>query len=301
MKVIIAGGSGFVARGIVEQLARESHEIVLLTRRTAHSVPVWQGVRAVQWDARSVGGWSAELEKSDVVMNFAGEPLDAKRWTSHQKNVIIASRVDATRALVDAIRRASNKPSVLINASAVGYYGAVEHEDVTEDRGAGSDFLARVVEAWEKEAKAAEQLGVRVVLLRMGVVLARDGGALRKMALPFKFYLGGYLGSGRQWFPWVHRDDVANVVKFALQHAALSGPVNVVAPEPVTMKQFCAALGKAMRRPSWAPVPSVMLKLALGEMADMLLTGQRVVPAKLLKHNYNFLYPGLDAALRSIF
>lgn len=301
MKIVLAGGTGFIGRGIIERFARESHSIVLLTRRASQSYPAWPSVRTVLWDARSVGDWAVELDGADAVMNFVGEPLDAKRWTARQKETIIASRVEPTRALIEAIRRARQKPPALINASAVGYYGPVEHDAVTEERGPGSDFLAHVVTRWENEATRATQQGVRVVLLRMGVVLARDGGALKKMALPFRLYLGGHLGSGRQWFPWVHREDVAGVVDFALHQPALAGPVNVVAPQAVTMKQFCVALGKAMRRPSWAPVPSLVLRVLLGEMADMLLTGQRVVPAQLMRHNYTFRFPGLDDALRDIF
>jgi hypothetical protein len=298
MKIIVAGGSGFVGRGIVEKFA--SHSVVVLSRRASPGDAAWPNVRYVQWDARTGGDWASELEGADAVMNFAGEPLDARRWTAKQKERIILSRVDATRAIVEALRRVQNRPPVLVNASAVGYYGPVEQEEVTEDRGPGDDFLAHVVSRWEQEAEAASSLGVRVVRLRMGVVLARDGGALRKMALPFKFFAGGYMGTGRQWFPWVHRDDVAHVANFVLQDSTLKGAVNVVAPDSVTMKQFCDALGKAMRRPSWAPVPGFVLKLALGEMADMLLTGQRVVPAKLLQHGYKFLFPTLPDALRAI-
>ncbi len=301
MKIVLAGGSGFIGRGVLEKFARESHTIVLLTRQPSRTYPAWPTVRSVQWDARTVGAWAAELDGADAVLNFAGEPLDAKRWTLRQKEVIVFSRVDATRALVEAMRQAKNKPPVLVNASAVGYYGPVEHEEVTEDHGHGSDFLAHVVHEWENEAEAATQLGVRVVRLRMGVVLARDGGALRKMALPFKFFVGGYLGSGKQWFPWVHRDDVTNVVDFVMKTPSLSGALNVVAPDAVTMKQFCDVLGRVMGRPSWMPVPGFVLTVALGEMADMLLTGQRVVPAKLTEHAYRFLFPKLEDALRAIF
>lgn len=301
MKIVLAGGGGFIGRGIVEKFAREAHGIVLLTRQAAREHPEWPAVRSVRWDARTIGSWATEIEGADAVLNFAGEPLDAKRWTAKQKKVIVSSRVEATRALVEAIRQAQKRPPVLVNASAVGYYGHVEHDEVTEDRGRGGDFLAQVVSEWESEAENASQYGVRVVCLRMGVVLAQDGGALRKMALPFKFFVGGYVGTGRQWFPWVHRADVANVVDFVLRNPSLRGAVNVVAPESVTMKQFCDVLGKVMGRPSWAPVPGVVLKVALGEMADMLLTGQRVVPAKLDRHGYRFLFPKLDDALRDIF
>ncbi len=302
MKIVLTGGSGFIGKRLIEKLVSAQHNIVLLSRNPSSvNMSIWYTVAVKQWDGKNPGDWAADVDGADAVMNFAGEPIAAKRWTTAQKEKIINSRVDATRAIVDAIKQAKRKPSVLINASAVGYYGSVENDEVTEAYKRGDGFLPIVCDKWETEARTAGNLGVRVVLLRMGVVVGEGGGALEKMALPFRMFVGGPVGSGKQWFPWVHRDDVVNIVLFALENSRLSGPVNVAAPESVTMRQFCDALGKAMHRPSWAPVPSFVLRLALGEMAEMLLTGQRVVPSKLRLNGYSFRFPKLDGALADIF
>lgn len=301
MKIVIAGGGGFIGRGIVEKFARESHAVVVLTRSASRASAASENVRMVLWDARTTGTWASEVDGAEAVMNFVGEPLDAKRWTQKQKAIIVRSRVEPTEAIVEALRRATNKPSVFINASAVGYYGSIEQEEATEEYRRGEGFLADVVHRWEETALAAGAAGVRTVLLRMGVVLARDGGALAKMVLPFRLFVGGPIGSGRQWFPWIHRNDVANIAHFVVNNPTLVGPVNVVAPEAVMMRRFAEVLGKVLRRPSWAPVPGFLLKLALGEMSEMLLTGQRVVPAKLSRAGYSFMFPTLERALGDIF
>jgi uncharacterized protein (TIGR01777 family) len=212
----------------------------------------------------------------------------------------MGSRINSTRALVDALRTGEKKPSVFINSSAVGYYGAVESEDVGEDHPPGEGFLAGLCIRWEQEAMAVGELGIRIVILRTGVVIGDRGGALDRMMLPFRLYAGGTIGSGKQWFPWVHRDDVAGVIGFALGNDAVSGPINLVAPEIVDMKSFCTALGTALSRPSWLPVPSIALRAALGEMSGMILTGQRVIPSRLLDLGYTFRYPGLAQALASV-
>jgi uncharacterized protein (TIGR01777 family) len=302
MKIVITGGTGFIGSRLVEKLAADGHQLIVLSRTSRPaSVQAGLGVQVRNWDAHSSGAWMEEVEGADAVLNFAGESIGAKRWTIAQKKRIRDSRLNATRILIEAIRRASTKPSVLVSASAVGYYGSVEHDEVSEAYQRGSGFLSSLCDDWEKEARAAEKLGLRVVMLRTGIVLGEDGGALAKMLLPFRMFIGGPIGTGRQWFPWVHRDDVVNIVRFALTNEKLSGPVNVAAPEIATMKQFCSALGNAIHRPSWAPVPSIVLKIALGEMSEMVLTGQRVVPVKLLSAGYNFLFPKLDRALSDIF
>jgi hypothetical protein len=300
MKILLTGGSGFIGKSLAEKLTADQHSVVILTRNPDKTREM-RGVSVKHWDAKNVGDWASEVDGADAVLNFAGESIGGKRWTARQKENIIESRHNATRALVEAIRQARRKPSVLISASGVGYYGHVEQEEVTESHPRGEGFLPEVCERWENEAKAAEQFGVRVVRLRQGVVLERDGGALPRMSLPFKMFVGGYLGSGAQWFPWIHRADLVGIVRFVLAHGALSGPVNVVAPEARTMKEFCAALGRALKRPLWAPVPSFVLKAALGEMSEMLLTGQRVVPAKLVQAGYQFKFSKLDDALSDIF
>jgi uncharacterized protein (TIGR01777 family) len=257
-------------------------------------------LEAEHWDGAHPGPWTNRIERADAVINLAGESIAGKRWTKARKKELKDSRIIPTRAIVDAIRRAPKKPALLINASAVGYYGMVDGGDVLETESWGHDFLAELCGAWELEARTAEQYGVRVVMLRFGVVLDRSAEALRRMTLPFRLFAGGWLGSGRQWFPWVHSDDVVGIVMFALENPKVSGPVNVVAPDHVTNKEFSQQLGKVMRRPCWAPVPGFVLRIALGEVAGMILTGPRVIPGKILDAGYDFKYPSLTPALESI-
>jgi hypothetical protein len=302
MKVVLTGATGFIGRKVLETLASAGHTVVALTRTPSSiNTAKWNTVRAVQWDAVRVDDWISEIDGADAVVNLAGEPIAAKRWRNRQRHRIMFSRVDATRAIVHAIQHAKKKPSVLLNGSAVGYYGDVPEGDVTESHKKGEGFLSNVCEKWEEAALLAQSHGVRVVLLRTGVVLGDDGGALQRLTLPFKFFVGGWLGTGKQWFPWIHRDDVVNVILHAINDSRVTGPVNVVAPEPVTMKEFCAAVGKALHRPSWAPVPAFILRIALGELSSMLLTGQRAIPAKLAASGFRFKFPTVDGALADIF
>jgi uncharacterized protein (TIGR01777 family) len=301
VKIIVTGGTGFVGKALLERLVRDNHEIVLLTRSPAKPGSAMPGrVTVLPWDGKSVGAWGASVEGADVIINLAGEPLDARRWTPAQKERIIASRVDAAGALRDAVERAAEKPSVVVNAAAVGFYGPVDEGDLREDAPPGQGFLAETCVRWEHAALQIGAAGPRVVVLRCGVVLGKGGGALRKMLLPFKLFVGGPLGTGRQWFPWVHRDDLVDIILFVIGRTDARGPVNVVAPEAVTMRTFCAALGAALHRPSWAPVPGLVLRAVLGEMAGMVLTGQRVVPAKLRQLGYTFRFPALAPALTDI-
>lgn len=253
-----------------------------------------------KWDAEKDGPWSQSIDGAQAVINLTGEPIAAKPWTPHQKRLLLTSRINSTKAIVQAIAKAKIKPAVLINASAVGFYGNVPEGDVTEMNHAGEGFLADVCSAWEKEALKAADYGVRVVLLRIGIVMEMGGGALAKMLPPFKMFAGGPLGSGKQWFPWIHRDDIVGAILFALKNPAISGPINLTAPTPVRMNEFCSELGRAMGRPSWAPVPGFALKLLLGEMSEMLLNGQKVIPQKLLQAGYKFKYPDLRESLRTI-
>jgi len=302
MKVIIGGGTGFIGRTLLRALIREKHEVVLLTRHPGMISHLGlDGVSGIQWDGESASSWADEIDGADAVINLAGESIAAKRWSQEQKEKIVASRVNSTKAIVQAVEKAKAKPSVLINASAIGFYGNVDEGKVSESTPKGKGFLADTCERWEKEAIVAEHFGVRVALLRIGIVLERRGGALAKMLPPFRFFAGGPLGSGNQWFPWVHRDDVVNIILFLLT-TNVSGPVNATAPDSVRMKEFCKILGKVMQRPSWAPVPPFVLKLMLGkQMADeLLLSGQCVTPERLEEKGYHFRHPKLEQALRSI-
>lgn len=301
MKIVVTGGTGFIGRVLIHRLIEAGHTVTALTRNPGGTRQVLDPAVAVdKWDGRTVGSWVSHVDGSDVVINLTGESIGGKRWTSPQKARIIGSRVDATRAIIEAMRRAEKTPSLLLNASAVGYYGHVESGEVSEDHPQGRGFLAETCATWEREARGAESLGARVVITRTGVVLGEGGEALERMVLPFRLFVGGTIGSGRQWFPWVHRDDVVQAMLFLITHSEVTGPVNVAAPDSVTMKQFCAALGRALKRPSWAPVPSVALRLLLGEMSGMVLTGQNVVPRKLLSLGFTFRFPRLDEALNSL-
>jgi uncharacterized protein (TIGR01777 family) len=254
-------------------------------------------MRFAQWDGRTLGPWADEVDGADAVINLAGEPVAPKRWTDARKQVLRASRLDPTRALVAAIERAGKRPSVLANASAVGYYGDRGDASLRETDPPGGDFLARLVVDWEA---AARQAATRVALLRMGVVLGPGGGALPQLALPFRFFVGGPIGSGRQWFPWVHLNDVVGAFRFVLDHPEVEGPVNIAAPEPVRNRDFARALGQTLRRPSWLPVPAVALRIVLGELGNALLTGQLVLPEKLAAAGYPFQQPQLLPALRQV-
>jgi len=301
MNVLVAGGTGFIGSTLVRRLLRDGHTVILLSRHP-HSVRDLDAklIQIEEWDGRTVGHWVDRLESVDGIVNLAGESIGARRWTEARKAVLVTSRVEPTRALVSGVRLLKKRPAVLVNASAVGYYGDVESGDVTESHSAGNDFLASLCKQWEGEAQKAEEFGVRVVRLRFGVVLEKGGGALEKMILPFRFFVGGPLGSGRQWLPWVHRDDVIGAIIFSLQSPNISGPVNVSAPDQVTMREFSRALGRTMHRPSWARVPAFVLRTVLGEMAGTVLTGQRAVPRKLEDAGYAFRYPKLNEALRAI-
>jgi uncharacterized protein (TIGR01777 family) len=254
----------------------------------------------VEWRPGEGGAWQEVVEGSKAVINLAGEPIEALRWTKRKKERILASRIKATRAIVEAIAAAKEKPSVLISVSGVNYYGPHEDEFLTESDPPGNDFLASVAVAWEEEAKRAEGLGLRVVVLRLGVVLGQGGGVLSKLMLPFKFFVGGRFGRGQQWSSWIHLEDAVGFMRFALEDERVRGPINATAPAPQRNKDFAKALGRVLSRPAWLPVPAFLMRLLLGEMAEILLTGQRVVPDKAEHLGYQFKYPTLEGALRNI-
>jgi len=294
MNILITGGTGFIGTPLSRELRKSGHAVVVTTRRPSDSKEklTWQPPGLIPSD--TISGF-------DAVINLAGEPIAPGRWTKAKKERILASRINTTRALVESIKNAGARPKVLISASAVGYYGARGDEYVTEDSPPASDFLAEVCKKWEAEAFKAQELGVRVVIIRIGGVLESDGGALPQMITPFKFFLGGPIGSGKQWFSWIHRDDVLGIIKYVLSHETITGPVNATAPNPVSNREFSTALGKAFGSPSWFPVPGFMVKLTLGELGGVLLTGQRVMPEKALKAGYTFKYTEVNHALKAIF
>lgn len=281
---------------LCRRLLEQGNTVTLLSRSPApRKLPAnkfW-----VTWQPGSSGSWEQEIDGADAVINLAGESIVARRWTEEQKERIRASRVYSSRSIVDAIRKAGVKPKLLLNASAVGIYGFHGNETLTEHDIAGRDFLSRVCAEWENEAKKAEDHGVRVVLLRTGIVLGYGGGALAKMLLPFKCFVGGPLGDGKQWMSWIQMEDEVGLILHLLSNSSARGAVNATAPNPVTMKEFCHTLGRLLKRPSWLPVPAFALRFLLGEMADMLLSGQRVLPAKARQLGYSFKYQSLSEAL----
>jgi uncharacterized protein (TIGR01777 family) len=300
MKIVIAGGTGFLGRPLTDALAHDGHDVVILSRGQNGNRA---GVRAVMWNPNGeTGPWATEIDGAGAVVNLAGESIAAKRWTAAQKAVIVDSRLQATRSLVAAIRGAVAPPAVFVSGSAVGFYGPLGSAITTESSPAGSDFLATVAAQWEREAMRAASDRTRVVCIRTGIVLERDGGALPQMLPPFWFGAGGPVGSGRQYWPWIHRDDWVALVQWAIATPSVSGAVNATAPHPVTNTEFARALGRAMHRPSFMPAPAFALKLLLGEMAEgLLLSGQNAVPAKAERAGFSFRYPDVNDALRAIF
>jgi uncharacterized protein len=298
MNLLITGASGFIGSKLVERLG-PSHDLKLLTRRRPREAGFGKK-QWIFWEPGTAGEWESCVDGADGIINLAGEPIANKRWSSEQKDRIRSSRVNTTRALVRAIAKAKGKPKFLISGSAVGYYGPRGDEPLTENSPAGAGFLADVCREWEDEAMQAQNHGVRVALLRTGIVLGKGGGALAKMVKPFKLFAGGYLGSGKQWMPWIHVEDEVGLIQFLMEKENAAGAFNATAPNPVTMEEFCQALARALNRPSWAPVPGSVLTLLLGEMAEMLLTGQRALPKAAQELGYSFRYPNILEALRSL-
>ncbi len=301
MRVVITGGSGLIGSAMARELGGAGHEIVVLTRDLSKVKTLPPNTRAAQWDGKTGAGWASLLDGDTAIVHLAGEGIADGRWTESRKKRIRDSRVESGRAVLAAIRQAKEKPKALLQGSAVGYYGPCGDEVVTEGHAPGADFLAGVCVDWEASTAEVEALGVRRALLRTGIVLSGDGGALPKMALPFRFGAGGPLGNGRQWIPWIHLADEVGAIRFLLERDDAHGPFNLTAPQPLTNRDFSRVLGKALHRPSLAPAPAFALRLVLGEMAEMLLNGQRAVPQRLLELGYAFRFPEALQALRNLF
>ena len=293
MRIVIAGGSGFIGEPLVKRLIARGDDVAVLSRNPAKV----RAGRGLQWDGRTQGAWSQEAASADAIVNLSGENVGEGRWTDERKKKLIASRLDSTGAIVEALRNAPPRERVFVSASAVGYYGVRGDEELDETGSRGSGFLAELVEQWEAAARAAEPLA-RLVILRFGVALAADGGALQKMLLPFKLGAGGPVGNGRQWLSWIDRDDAVRLVEWAIDNRSVRGTYNATAPAPVQNRDFARAAGRALRRPAFMPAPAFALRLAFGQMADeVLLGGQRVVPRRAEREGFRFDIPTLDASL----
>jgi uncharacterized protein (TIGR01777 family) len=296
MRVTVTGATGLIGSRLVAQLLERGDEVTVLSRDPEGTRSLLGDVATATWDPTGAAAPTSVLAGRDGVVHLAGEPV-AQRWSDMVKERIWTSREAGTRCLVAGLREAEPRPGVLVSASGVGYYGPRGDERLDESAQAGDDFLAQVVKVWEAEAAAAAKLGLRVVLVRTGVVLDRAGGALAKMLPPFRAGIGGPVAGGRQYMPWIHLDDLVGIYLAALDGDDWSGPVNASAPEPVTNKEFSKALGRALHRPAFAPVPAFALRILYGEMAEIVTTGQRAVPKRALELGYAFRHPDLDEAL----
>ncbi len=300
-RVVITGATGLIGRALARRLQAQGYGIVVFARDPAKAREDLPGAAEyVAWRAEENGPWAKAVDGADAVINLAGAPLIGHRWTDAYKRQIRDSRVLGTRGLVNAMRQAAVKPRAFINGSAIGYYGASDKIGLTESDAPGRDFLGEVCAAWEAEAKPAQDAGVRTAIIRTGIVLDKHGGALPLMALPFRLFGGGPIRPGTQWLSWIHIADELDIILQALADERWQGPINATAPHPLTNRDFSAAIGKALHRPSWFPVPKFALNVALGEAAEMLTTGQNVVPAKALSLGYSFKYSEASAALADL-
>jgi len=301
MRIIVTGGTGFIGRALVNELLDNGHSVTVLSRNaTSAKALLPSSATCINWDPRPAGTWTKVFHDADAVINLAGAPIADKRWSKARKRLIWDSRVSATQAVVEALRSHATKPCVLVNASGIGYYGATDDRLLDEGAARGTGFLADLCLEWEAEAMRAAEFGTRVVIVRTGMVLEADGGALPKMLLPFRLFAGGPIMPGTQWVSWIHRRDHIGLIQWALANNGVSGPLNSVAPEPVTMKTFCEVLGRVIHRPSRLPVPGMALSILLGELGSLMTTGQRVIPAKAIAGGYTFKHPALEPALQAI-
>jgi len=299
VNIIIAGGTGLIGTELIKELIYRGHKIVVLSRNSDKKA-VDEKFKIVKWDGTTTSGWAHLVDDSDAIINLAGENLGTGRWTPDKKKRMYSSRISAGNAIYEAVNVAKKKKRVILQASAVGYYGNVQNETLNENSPPGNDFLARLCIDWENSLKDIEKLNVRKIIMRIGLVLTPHGGALKQLLLPYKLFAGGPLGNGEQWWPWIHITDVITSMCFLLENEDAIGVYNLTAPDPVKMKDFGRALGKVLKRPHWISIPSVFLNILLGEMSMIVLTGQRVIPDNLIKSGYEYQFGSLDSALQDL-
>ena len=304
MRVIITGGTGLIGRALAAELGADGHQVIALSRSPEKADGLPRGTRAARWDGRTGDGWAPLADGADAIVNLAGAHISGdgllpSRWNDARKRMIRESRLDAGRAVVDAVRQASRKPRVVIQASGIGVYGPRADEPVAEDDSPGHDFVATIAaNDWEPSTAPVEAMGVRRAIIRSSIVLSKTGGALPPMLLQFRLFAGGRIGSGRQWISWIHLKDEARAIRFLIDNPYAAGPFNLAAPQALSNAQFTRTLGRVMGRPSWLRLPGVVMRTAFGEVSNMLLTGQRVVPQRLLELGFQFRFPELEGALR---
>ncbi|HUU64290.1 MAG TPA: TIGR01777 family oxidoreductase [Dehalococcoidia bacterium] len=299
MRVLITGGTGLIGKALAMELVGRGHDVTLLSRDPKKAIGLPDEVRIERWDAHTADGWASLVDGAGAIVNLSGENIAAGRWTPERKRRIRESRLNAGQAVVRAIETVPNKPGVVVQASGIGIYGDCGDEEVTEETPPGHDFLAQFAIEWEHSTSRLQNLGVRWLAIRTGVVLSSAGGALGRMILPRYFYARRF-GSGLQWFPWIHIADEVGAISFLIENEAAYGSFNLSAPNPVTNAMFCERLGKELGRPVPIPIPSSLLSMFLGEMATALLYSQRAVPQRLLQMDFTFRFPGIDLALQDL-
>jgi len=302
MKIIITGGTGDIGRALTTELTNAGHQIIIFSRSSQKTVT---GAQTVEWDSDNVESWLPYIENANVVVHLAGENLAGKgflptRWTAERKQRILKSRTKTGEALVEAIQRVGDKPEVFIQSSAIGYYGPHQDETLTETDPPGDGFLARTCIEWEDSTKDLDDLGVRRAIIRTGIVLTPDSGALARLMLPYRMFVGGPFGDGKQWYSWIHIADEIAAIRYLIENPEAKGAFNLTAPHPLRNRDFGKTLGKVLSRPSWIPIPKFAMEVALGEVASVVFDGQRVLPAKLQELGYQFQYPDLEPALKDL-
>jgi hypothetical protein len=305
MRIIIAGGSGLIGRELTSSLLLQGHEVNILSRNPDKIEDTPEGVKVVGWDAKTLGNWVGEIQRSEAVVNLVGENLSGRglfpsRWTKEQKERLINSRVDAGKVLAKAIEMADIKPVVFIQASGIGIYGTDLSKVFTEDSEPGKDFLAYLSKEWEASSKMADNLDVRRVIIRTGVVLSNNGGALQPLIFPYKFYMGGKIGDGKQVYSWIHITDEVEAIRFLIENDQARGVYNLCSPNPATNNELGRTISSLMNRPHFLTIPSFIMRFVFGEVADMVLKGQRVMPKRLLETGYTFSFPTLAGAMTNL-